>query len=269
VAFGRPVAKETAPSTQAGERLYAIGDVHGRYDLLRDLLDRLEEHSAALPPAASTHVILLGDLVDRGPDSASVLRFLYNSQQRTDRLVVLLGNHEELMLRALDGEKGMLRAWMRVGGRETMKSFGVTPPTKEESSAVATQQLIEAIPAEWVEWMRGFPLTAKSGDYMFCHAGIRPGIALRRQARADLLWIRDEFLLDDESDHGAMIIHGHSISHEVEMRSNRIGIDTGAFSSGVLTALYLEGERREIISTNGIAMEPLDPAYESSASRPD
>ena len=241
-------SRPSAPSTAAGERIYAIGDVHGRLDLLHALLERIEEHAKALAPAESMHIVFLGDLIDRGSDSAAVVRFLYNAQRRTDELIVLLGNHEELMLKALSGEAGALSAWMRNGGRSTVRSFGLEPPDKGADPRAFAARLAAAIPREWLDWLKRLPLTASSGDYLFCHAGIRPGVPLKRQTRTDLLWIRDDFL-EDDSDHGSIVVHGHSIANEVEIRGNRIGIDTGAYRTGVLTALYLDGREREIIST--------------------
>lgn len=239
---------EAAPSTNPGERIYAIGDIHGRDDLLIALLARIEAHSAALPEPESQHIVLLGDLVDRGPRSAAVLKLVREVQRADSNMIVLQGNHEDLMLRALAGEPGMLRAWMRVGGKETLRSFGLEPPPREADPAEAIAKIIAEIPPQWLAWLRNLPLTARSGSYHFCHAGIRPGVPLKRQTRSDLLWIRDDFLVD-ERDHGAVIVHGHSISEEVEIRPNRIGIDTGAYQTGALTALYLEGTEREIIST--------------------
>ncbi|WP_293884088.1 metallophosphoesterase family protein [Sphingomonas sp.] len=236
-------------STQNGERIYAIGDVHGRLDLLKLLLARLELHSETLPDNQNMHLILLGDLVDRGPDSAETLRYVRNLSKQSDQLVTLLGNHEELMLRALSEEPGMLRAWSRSGGAETLRSFGFAPPERGCDEGRYIAQVKAAIPQDWLTWLASLPLSASSGDYFFCHAGIRPGTTLKRQARTDLLWIRDDFL-DDNSDHGAVIVHGHSISREVEVRQNRIGIDTGAYQSDVLTALYLEGSVRKIISSD-------------------
>lgn len=235
------------PNTESGERIYAVGDVHGCYDLLRDLLDRIGEHHSALPPASALHIVFLGDIVDRGPDSRKVMELLYDLQQRSARIVVLLGNHEEAMLQALGGDLDMLSSWMKVGGAATVRSFGLEPFHRGDDAADYLRRLRATIPSEWIAWLRALPLTARSGDYFFCHAGIRPGVALRRQSRDDLLWIRDEFL-DDERSHGAMIVHGHSIDPLVEFRPNRIGIDTGAYRTGELTALYLQDERYEVLS---------------------
>ncbi len=248
VKFARFASRDPkAPATDRGERLYVIGDVHGCLDLLRRLLARVEGHMNELPPAGSTHVVLLGDLIDRGPDSAGVLNFLYSVQQRSERLIILRGNHEELMLQALDGDTEMFTAWMRIGGIETLRSFGLEPPASVDERAKVIDALVSKLPAGMLEWLRALPLTARSGDYLFCHAGVRPGVAIKRQARADLLWIRREFL-GSEIDHGAIVVHGHSIADEVDFRSNRIGIDTGAYRTGVLTALYLEDGYREVIS---------------------
>lgn len=237
------------PSTAPSERIYAVGDVHGRYDLLAELLTKIEDHSRTLPEVRTQYVVLLGDLVDRGAQSRSVLKFLYGAQQHANNLVILMGNHEELMLRALRGEKGVFRSWMRIGGDSTLRSFGVEPPSRDSDMNAFALEFARVVPREWLEWMAALPLSARSGDYFFCHAGIRPGVSLKNQKRADMLWIRDEFL-DDTNAHGAVIVHGHSIAREVEWRSNRIGIDTGAYATGVLTALYLEGTKREILSTD-------------------
>lgn len=235
------------PKTDSGERIYAIGDIHGRYDLLRLLLDRIGEHAQALPPVQSLHLVFLGDLVDRGPDSAKVVEFLHELEQSTDQIIVLLGNHEEAMLQALDGDVGVLQRWLSVGGAQTLQSYGLRLPDADDDMRRYLRYLQSALPSDQIRWLRRLPLTAQSGDYFFCHAGIRPGVALGRQSREDLLWIRDDFI-DDMADHGAVIVHGHTIEREVTMRANRIGIDTGAYCHGLLTALYLEGERQEIIS---------------------
>ncbi len=152
------------------------------------------------------------------------------------------------MLRAINGEPGMFRAWMRIGGDATLKSFGIEPPARGSDCEGYAEKTARAIPSKWLHWLGTRPLSARSGDYFFCHAGIRPGVPLKQQKRSDLLWIRDEFL-GDRSNHGAVIVHGHSISAEVEKMGNRIGVDTGAYRTGILTALYLEGTEQQIFST--------------------
>ncbi|AYO80539.1 serine/threonine protein phosphatase [Sphingobium yanoikuyae] len=235
------------PKTDAGERIYAVGDVHGRYDLLQKLIDEIGIHNRDLSPSKSLHILFLGDLIDRGPDSARVLAFLHDLQRKSNRVLVLQGNHEEAMVQAIDGNLEILQGWLRFGGAETVRSFGIAPPEDGMDLRQYLRELRSAIPSEMVDWMRKLPLTARSGDYFFCHAGIRPGVALRKQVRDDLLWIRDDFL-DDQRDHGAVIVHGHSIETNVQFRGNRIGIDTGAYRTGTLTALYLEDDRQELVS---------------------
>ena len=238
------------PSTRRGERIYAIGDVHGRLDLLETLLGRIARHSATLAPAEREHIVFIGDLVDRGPDSAGVVRHVHALAQRHPAMTVLRGNHEEMMVRALAGEPGMMRVWLRSGGREALASYGIEPPPRGaiyDEFALA-REVREAVTAPILDWLRTLPLTERSGDYFFCHAGVRPGVALRRQREVDLLWIREDFL-ENAQPHGAIVVHGHTITDRVDIRENRIGIDTGAYRSGLLTALYLEGTKRAILST--------------------
>jgi serine/threonine protein phosphatase 1 len=246
--FGRSLRR---PTTNRGERIYAIGDVHGRLDLLRELLVELEAHDASLPAPKNRHILLLGDLVDRGPDSAGVVEFVFNAARKSDRIIVLQGNHESMMLQALDGAPGVLRAWLRTGGRETLKSFGIEPDDFPSDSELVAQAN-KVIPQAHLDWLRSLPLTAQSGDYFFCHAGVRPGVPLRKQAPVDLLWIRDEFLKAEQA-HGAVVVHGHSVKATVEFHANRIGIDTGAYRTGVLTAIFLEGSSRKIMSTGQVS----------------
>ncbi|WP_235955231.1 metallophosphoesterase family protein [Sphingobium psychrophilum] len=237
------------PSTDAGERIYAVGDVHGRFDLLQKLIERIGEHNGALPPAKSLHMLFLGDLIDRGPQSAQVLKFLHDLQRKTSRILVLQGNHEEALLQSIDGNLEVLEGWLRFGGAQTLESFGLASPGAGDDLRLYLREVRSAIPALYIEWIRRLPLTARSGDYFFCHAGVRPGVALRRQTREDLLWIRDDFLADPRH-HGAVIVHGHSIETDVQLRDNRIGIDTGAYRTGILTAIYLEDDKQELISVS-------------------
>lgn len=236
-----------APATEDGERIYAIGDVHGRVDLLRDLLARIDAFDADLPEPSSRHVVLLGDIVDRGPASREVIGLLHATAGDSDRMTVLQGNHEHMMVMALTGHSRVMLPWLRMGGDETLRSFGVDPKafkTHEELIEAA----LDVVPGEWINWLRMLPTTARSGDYFFCHAGVRPGVPIDRQKAEDILWIRQEFLRSRRS-HGVMVVHGHSVETKVEMRPNRIGIDTGAYRTGVLTALYLEGTERGLIVT--------------------
>ncbi len=213
------------------------------------LIARIGEHSASLPPARSLYVVLIGDVVDRGPQSAEVLTMLYGLQRQNSRVIVLLGNHEEAMLQALDGDPDALRRWLAVGGDATLASFGIAPLRGEDDPRDYMNGARRAIPRRLLAWLRQLPLSVQSGDYYFVHAGVRPGVALARQVREDMLWIRREFLCH-ERDFGAIIVHGHSITTNVDIRENRIGIDTGAYQSGILSAIYLEGEKRDIITVS-------------------
>jgi serine/threonine protein phosphatase 1 len=246
--FGRRRQPETAPSVPDGLRLYAIGDVHGRLDLLNELLERIAREQAARPAVDQVEIILLGDLIDRGAQSAEVVRRTMAGLAGAT-MHALLGNHEALLLDALDGDRQRLKLWLRVGGDVALQSWGVPPELLTEGGSdeilAAARQVVS--PAER-SWLARRPLSLRRGDYLFAHAGIRPGVPLERQQREDLLWIREEFL-DSDRDHGAVVVHGHSISEEVQERTNRIGIDTGAWRSGRLTALGLQGSDRWRLQT--------------------
>lgn len=237
----------TLPSVAKGDAIYAVGDIHGRYDLLKVMTDMIDRHAAAYRPDESYHIIFLGDVIDRGPDSARVIRSL-RALSKQKKATVLLGNHEDAMLRVIDGEPGMMTQWLKFGGDATLQSFGITPPVDAGDYPQTTREMREAIPEKYVDWLRRRPISVRSGDYLFCHAGIRPGVDLNRQKSRDMLWIRDEFLDSDET-HGVVVVHGHSISPDVELRHNRIGIDTGAYKTGVLTAAFLIGSTCHILST--------------------
>lgn len=244
-----PAFGANLPSTGKGEAFYAIGDIHGRHDLLLVMLDLIRKHAAEHCRDRDWHIIALGDLIDRGPGSAEVIETLRKLTRRK-KATVLMGNHEEVMLRVIDGEPGVLGSWLRFGGDATLRSFGIEPPAGEADYHRVSREMREKISESLVDWLRRRPVSVRSGDYFFCHAGLRPGIDLGRQRRADLLWIRDEFLESDEV-HGVVVVHGHSISPDVELMHNRIGIDTGAYRTGVLTAAFLSGKECHILSTEG------------------
>ncbi|WP_310467752.1 metallophosphoesterase family protein [Sphingomonas sp.] len=232
----------------AGVRVYAVGDVHGCLVELERLLDQIEADAGAID--ATVHVVFLGDLIDRGPDSAGVIRRLLDGPLPGHRRSFLMGNHEEAMLRAWDGDGETLRGWLAYGGLETLASYGLDRGDVFRLAGELPRAMREVIPPAHIDFMRGFEDQVRVGNYLFVHAGIRPGVALADQERADLRWIREEFLYDDESDHGVMVVHGHTIVAEPEVRSNRIGIDTGCYSSGRLTALVLEGGDRRFLGTS-------------------
>lgn len=246
----RPREARGLPSVPPGTRVYAVGDIHGRLDLFSALVGAIDADDAARNigrPAADTTVILLGDLVDRGPDSAGVLRLARHWGTRR-RVRILAGNHEEMMLGALDSVD-MLRRFVNPigGGRETLLSFGISPQDYARASWEELQDMARAvIDAETLAFIRGFENLITIGDYGFVHAGIRPGVALEEQIGPDLRWIREPFLSTPAS-HGAVIVHGHTIDEEPQIRPNRIGLDTGAYTSGRLTAMGLEGEARWLL----------------------
>lgn len=229
-------------------RAYAIGDIHGRLDLLDNILTQIVEDLAARPIAAA-YIVLLGDLIDRGPASAGVVERLRTLAHPGATLVFLMGNHEEFLLNVLAGDAGSLDDWLRFGGRECVESYGLDPRrliAAEEPVAIGLVR--EAIPQSHRSFISSFVDSFSFGDYLFVHAGIRPGVALDKQAPHDLRWIREPFL-SDRSFHGAMVVHGHSISDGIDERPNRIGIDTGAYSTGVLTALVVDGDDRRFLQS--------------------
>lgn len=231
-----------------GVRVYAIGDIHGRLDLLDQLLFRVEADDR-VRGGVSTQLIFLGDLVDRGPNSAGVVQRALELKQSGRAVRFLMGNHEEVFLKALGGSLEALRFFVKIGGRATILSYGFS--TEEYDSLdyeALLEQLIARVPREHVDFLRSFEDRIAVGDYLFVHAGIRPRVPVEEQTGGDLRWIRSEFL-DFRGSHGAIVVHGHTISEEVEERANRIGIDTGAFASGRLTALGLEAGERWYLNT--------------------
>lgn len=222
------------------ERVYAVGDVHGRFDLFRRLMAIVERDNAARPPVP-TQIVLLGDIVDRGPDSARMVRGCMALTRSTSRFMVLKGNHEAMMADALRGDYAVFDRWLAFGGRETLVSWGMDPAELERGATVEALRTAQRLVGdEVVGWLSTLPLQYQHQDYLFVHAGIRPGRRLSKQTAEDLLWITDEFL-ESKLHHGATVVHGHSISELGPVfRHNRIGIDTGAFHTGRLTALGVE-----------------------------
>ncbi len=248
--MGTAAVRAVPPSTRipAGERVYAIGDVHGRLDLLQALVGQIRRDNAARP-AAHVRLVLLGDIIDRGPDSAAIVDRCRALSARSDAFVVLKGNHEAMMLDALGGNVNALAVWLRHGGDAALASWGVEAeliaggPTRACLAAARRQ-----VPTETIDWLTTRPTSLRIGGYLFVHAGIRPDVPIARQTAQDMLWIRHEFL-ESEAVHPHVIVHGHSIEEEVDMRANRIGIDTGAYRTGKLTALMLEGGDHAVLST--------------------
>lgn len=239
----------TEACVPAGVRVYAIGDIHGRLDLLDDLLFRIEADDQSRGDGVATQIIFLGDLVDRGPNSAGVVQRALELKESGRPVRFLMGNHEEVFLKAMQGSREALRFLVKIGGRATIISYGVSA---EEYDALDYDDLAELVaarvPQAHVDFIAGFENQIQVGDYLFVHAGIRPRVPLEEQTGGDLRWIRHEFL-DYRGDHGPVVVHGHTITEDVEERPNRIGIDTGAFASGKLTALGLEAGERWFLST--------------------
>jgi serine/threonine protein phosphatase 1 len=220
-------------------RVYAVGDIHGRLDLLDQLLSQIDAHMATNPITQPLEVFL-GDYVDRGPSSRDVIDRLI-ARTATRRVVCLKGNHE-LLLRQFMDDPATLEEWGKYGGLATLMSYGLTPPVKSdrnEQVSLATA-LNQALPTAHLNFLDTLALSLTCGDFFFVHAGVRPGVSLRTQRAEDLLWIRDDFLLHEQS-YGKIIVHGHTPVAQPELRSNRINIDTGAYATGRLTCLVLEG----------------------------
>ena len=236
------------PSGPRGHRAYVIGDIHGRLDLLDQILAKIDADLKARPSRKAL-LVFVGDLIDRGPHSAQVIERLRTYRRAGVRPIFLLGNHEEVLLRILGGDCSLIPSWLRFGGIQCLKSYGVDPTALRSLDEAAILETIRAaVPRKHVEFLESFLDTCRFGDYLFVHAGIRPGVELEQQSQTDLRWIREPFLLDD-SDHGFTVVHGHTISADVEERANRIGIDTGAYRSGVLTAMAVEGANRWYLDT--------------------
>jgi len=241
------------PKGARGCRAYVIGDVHGRLDLLERLLAEIERDLAE-QPSRKTLLVFLGDLIDRGPHSAQVIERLRTYGVPGLRTVFLLGNHEEVLLRILAGDAALITQWRWFGGAECLESYGVEPSAIAQLDDQAALEAVRAaIPKEHAEFIDSFVDTCGFGDYLFVHAGIRPGVMVEEQVQSDLRWIREPFLLDD-TDHGCVVVHVHTISEEIDERQNRIGIDTGAYRTGVLTALVIEGEQRRYLQTSEVSV---------------
>jgi serine/threonine protein phosphatase 1 len=231
-----------------GLRIYAIGDIHGCRRELDILIAKIEADNAARPPAR-TQIIFLGDLADRGPDSRGVIERLMQLAEARDNVRFIFGNHEELLILAWEGNKRALGLFNRVGGRETMHSYGVSDDIYDAATLDDLGEIVASyIPAAHIEFLRGFEDWIVAGDYLFVHAGVRPGASIEEQEASDLRWIRREFT-EHRGDFGHMVIHGHTITEAVDAQPNRIGIDTGAFATGRLTAIGIEGEDRWFLST--------------------
>ena len=252
-------AEPVRTAVPRGTRYYVVGDVHGRDDLFAALAEAIEADDCVATPAQTT-VVLLGDLVDRGPDSAGVVERAMQWQAKRN-VVLLAGNHEEMFLDAFHDE-GVLRHFLRHGGRQTVLSYGITRDRYDMATHEALQSLMaEAVPPAHRKFLAAAQDYLIAGDYLFVHAGIAPDVPLEQQQRHHLRWIREPFL-DHGELHEHLVVHGHTITEGVDVRPNRLGIDTGAYRSGRLTALVLEGESRRLLQAvetpGGIVIEKGD-----------
>lgn len=225
-----------------GRRVYAIGDIHGCRAQMERLLDRIADDLDGY--AGKSRLVFLGDYVDRGPDSAGVIERLVSGDLPGDKQHFLIGNHEAAMLEAMDGQA---QGWLTYGGVQTLESYGVN--NKKLFRASSIREVIEEnVPEAHLDFLRSLKLKTRIGNYLFVHAGVRPGVAIKDQEARDLLWIRDEFL-KSKKDHGVIVVHGHTIAAEPQHRKNRIGVDTGCYSSGTLTAVRLEGDSVDFLTS--------------------
>jgi serine/threonine protein phosphatase 1 len=230
-------------------RIYAIGDVHGRLDLLAAMHERIRADIAARGPA-DWRIIHLGDYTDRGPAAKGVLDFLIAAGAGDGRIVSLAGNHDQGLLDFL-ADPDPYGLFATNGGEETARSYGVELSFSSAAALTASAEALRAaIPTAHTDFMRSLPRFASFGDFFFCHAGIRPGVPLGRQDPNDLIWIREEFL-DHRSLHEKIVVHGHTPCAAPELRPNRINVDTGAFFSGRLSAVVIDGREKGLVEVRG------------------
>ncbi len=243
-----PAARGATPAPAGllppGVRVYAIGDIHGRRDLLESIEHAIVEDGAGQRRRRRV-AVFLGDYLSRGPDAFGVVENLRQWRPAGLEVRLLRGNHEELALHFIEGDLAAGRQWFEHGGLATLASYGVDVagryPGGDESVDSLRRDFRSALPAAHREFLAGLAISHAEGGYYFVHAGVAPGVPLARQTRHDQLWVRQAFLTSDE-DFGAVIVHGHSIDVRPQFRRNRIGIDTGAHASGLLTCLVIDAD---------------------------
>lgn len=229
-----------------GLRIYAIGDIHGRLDLLTDMHERIVADAATAGDKQFIQVFL-GDYVDRGPNAKGVIDWLLSPAATDWKRICLKGNHEAILLDFLKDPE-VLKIWRQYGGLETLHSYGVKLGSlrSEDAPQALLLDFVSSLPAAHFSFLSSLPLSVTFGDYFFTHAGVHPGRSLDDQRDEDLLWIRDAFL-DSTADFGKIVVHGHSPKEQPELLPNRINIDTGAYLTGRLTCLVLEGAERRFL----------------------
>jgi serine/threonine protein phosphatase 1 len=258
----RPSSSGNGPATLEGAldglpedlRVYAIGDIHGCASLLAKLHDEIDRRESRAATGRRVVEVVLGDFIDRGPDSQRVVEVLLQRAKHRV-LVVLRGNHEQLMLDALDDPQH-LPAWLRLGGLETLRSYGVTPAVPIEGANLieTIYRARELIPQNHLDFLANLPVVFRCRDLIFVHAGIRPGIAIDQQDHRDMITIREPFLSHDGSS-GCFVVHGHTPVSEVEIRRHRMNLDTGAYATGRLSGAVFERGGFEVIEVNARAID--------------
>ena len=245
-----PDAPVFAPHT-GGRTVYAVGDVHGRLDLLDILLGMMKADAERHAPGERAILVMLGDYVDRGPDSRGVIERVMELVRDHDfETTALLGNHERAMLDFLK-DPAVHKAWLSYGGRETIQSYGVTPVASNahDDELIDCAAKLESQVAPHLEFLRSLKLSHTVGNYAFVHAGVRPGVGLEEQVEHDLLWIRTPFLTTDRHGLPYRVVHGHTPEPIVRIGVDRIGLDTGAYASGILSAARIKDAEVDVIDT--------------------
>jgi serine/threonine protein phosphatase 1 len=239
--------RSSGPALADAIRTYAVGDIHGRLDLLESILKMIAKDGENAVDRKI--LVFLGDYIDRGPSSKGVLDRLLQPMPEGFEVHYLKGNHEHSLLGFL-ADPSLYRMWRRYGAMECLQSYGVHPPLRDDDDAFvsARDALANAIPAAHLHFLNGLEMTYEIGDYFFVHAGVRPGIPLHRQSPEDMMWIREEFL-ESSINFGKVVIHGHSPTTTPSVRSNRIGVDTGAYVTGRLSCAVLEGSTCRFLQT--------------------
>jgi len=242
-------ADSNGPCVPDGRRVYVVGDVHGRDDLLARLHALITEDAAAAG-AAGNLLVHLGDYIDRGPSSRQVLDRLAGGPPPGFEAVWLRGNHDDLLVRFLD-DGAPPDPWLMNGGVATLASYGIDvglPPVEPAAADGLRRDLARRLGPRSLDFLRRLRPSHTVGDYLFVHAGVRPGVKLAEQDPADMMWIRGDFL-DWGGHFGRVVVHGHTITPAPVFRPNRIGIDTGAYRTGRLTCLVLEGASQRLLQT--------------------
>lgn len=234
-------------STPADTRIYVIGDIHGRCDLLKEMQEKINDDIYNSENISKIIKVFLGDYIDRGEQSRQVIDFFLQDRQQETESIYLKGNHEATLLKFLC-DPGILSSWQNFGGLETLHSYGVRLAGMKESGGFETirQQFLDLLPREHFDFYHSLQKSVSLGDYFFCHAGVKPGVSLEKQREEDLIWIREEFL-ESNADYGKVIVHGHTPVNQPEIWKNRINIDTGAYLSNKLTCLVLEGDSKKCL----------------------